>query len=312
MALNISNATFTSDNGREFDNGEVKQTLEEFGCNQMMTAAINPTSNNIVERCVGETKRKLRKLNTNENNMSQNLELVVYTHNSSPQGTKVNWTPFELAFARPNTKFLTTDDDDVRLDQNEYERQFSLLQYQVAAHTTQKMVDQLFLTTPQNGKFKRLDFCLVLAPAKPNFLGKTGLSYIGPCIITKLFGRNGYIAKCIYTGQSYKRNGKYVKKLNLSNELKRDIKNQLVNLRTSSLDPDSLEEIISTKLNEKTEIDQEIRKEIKSLVDPPAASKNQDEVNDRSPAPPPPTINTDKNQQKRYNLRERRPINYSK
>ena len=315
MKFNISNATFTSDNGREFDNSEFKQTLEDFGCNQMLTAAINPTSNNIVERCVGETKRKLRKLNTNEQNMDQNLELVVYIHNSSPQGTKLNWTPFELAFGRPNTKFLTTGDDEIKLDENEYERQFSLLQYQVAAHTTKQMVDQLFSTTSQDGKFKRLDFCLVLAPAKPNFLGKTGLSYIGPCIITKLFGRNGYIAKCIYTGQSYKRNGKYIKKLNLSNELKRDIKNQIVNFRTSSFDPDSLEEIINEKLKEKDEIDQEIKDEIKNLLNQPAEKQIPEEGAGGSTAPPQPTSISNENHQtndRKYNFRARKPIKYSK
>ena len=327
MQFNITNATFTSDNGREFDNSEFKQTVEDFGCNQMMTAAMNPTSNNIVERCVGETKRKLRKLNTNETNMDQNLELVVYIHNSSPQGTKLNRTPFELAFGRPNTKFLAADEDDIRLDENEYERQFSLVQYQVAAHTTKQMVDQLFSTTSQDGKFKRLDFCLVLAPAKPNFLGRAGLTYIGPCIITKLFGRNGYIAKCIYTGQSYKRNGKYIKKLNLSNELKRDIKNQIVNFRTSSFDPDSLEEIINEKLKEKTEIDHEIRKEIKSLINRPTTSRDPDNSERQqveiqmtpgtgsSAAPPQPSaINMEKEQtdNRKYNLRERKPVKYSK
>ena len=323
MQLNINNATFASDNGREFDNIDLKNTLRNFCCSHMRTAAMNPTANNLVERCVGETKRRLRKLGTSETTMSENLELVVYTHNNTPIGTKLNRTPFELAFGRPNLQLLGKDDDDIRINASEYEEQYSKLQYEVASHVTKTMIEQLFTTTYKDGKFKRLDFCLVLAPSKPNFLGKTGLSYIGPCIITKLFGRNGYIAKCIYSGQTYRRNGKYIKLLNLSNELKRDIKGQLMNMQISSIDADSLREIIDTKLNEKNNLDKEIQKEIATLIDPEKRYEKGD-IQDAEPkggknlvatAPTPQpedkTQNSQNTRNNHYNLREKRKIKYS-
>ena len=320
MNLNINNACLVSDNGREFNNIEVKNTLQDFNCSQMFTAAINPTSNNLVERCVGETKRRLRKLGTTEESMERNLELVVYTHNNTPIGTKLNKTPFEIAFGRPNLQILAKVEEEPRLSFNDYQEQFMNLQYQVASHVTKTMIEQLYSTTNTGGKFKRLDFCLILAPTKPNFLGKAGLSFIGPCIITKLFGRDGYIVKCIYSGQTYRRNGKFIKLLNLTNELKREIKGQLMNMKTSSIDAEALEEIISTKLTEKNAIDAAIQKEISDLVDPEKQHNSDTEVappkNNKSPSKKEQieekTEAQNRKSHRRYNLRETKRVDYSK
>ena len=109
------------------------------------------------------------------------------------------------------------------------------------------------------------------------------------------------------------KNIKYVKLLNLSNALKRTIKEHLMKNKASSFDVDTLEEIISRKLQEKKEIDDELRVEIESITAPArhledennAAGDSDQEYKERKENEKHPEI--DENQ---YNLRKRRPINY--
>ena len=314
MTFNINNATFTSDNGREFANDEVKDCLSQFGCTQMFTAAINPTSNGIIENKISIIKRQLRALNTTEDTLEQNLEMVIYNHNSMPDGNRLNRTPFEISMGRLNLSLLAQADEPPIDNFDKIKSQMQTIQYQVAENLTNRMRSELFsIGQRQNNQFRRLDFVLILGPPKPGFMVRSNLAWHGPMIVTSLFGRAGVKVRDIYSGRSYKRNIKYVKLLNLSNALKRTIKEHLVKNKASSFDVDTLEEIISRKLQEKSEIDDELRVEIESITTPArhleeqntASSDSGQEYKERDENKNQPEI--DENQ---YNLRKRRPVNY--
>ena len=314
MTFNINNATFTSDNGREFANDEVKECLSQFGCTQMFTAAINPTSNGIIENKISTIKRQLRALNTTEDTLEQNLEMVIYNHNSMPDGNRLNRTPFEISMGRLNLSLLAQIDEPPIDNFDKIKSQMQTIQYQVAESLTNKMRSELFsVGQRQNNQFRRLDFVLILGPPKPGFMARSHLAWHGPMIVTSLFGRAGVKVRDIYSGRSYKRNIKYVKLLNLSNALKRTLKEHLMKNKASSFDVDTLEEIISRKLQEKKEIDDELRVEIESITAPArhledennAAGDSDQEYKERKENKKHSEI--DENQ---YNLRKRRPINY--
>ena len=317
MTFNINCATFMSDNGREFANAEMQDVLTQFGCNQMFSAAINPTANGIVEAVVGSVKRKLRTMDTTEETLATNF--VIYNHNSTPGKNRLNYTPFEISTGRKNLSLLTLDDDGLEAltSVDDTYRQMQIIQNQVAEHVTDTMRSELFSVTRRpNQIFRRLDFVLILGPSKPKFLVKTNLAWHGPMIVTSLFGRNGVKVRDIYSGRSYKRNTKYVKLLNLSNSLKRTIKEQLLKFRAGSLDPDTLEEIITRKLQEREELDNQLQVEIKTLTAP---SRHHEEETANSPRRETPVYkNDDKPQnnqrsnidENRYNLRQRNRVNY--
>ena len=319
MTYNVNSATFTSDNGREFANTDMQDVLTQFGCNQMFSAAINPTANGIIEAVVGSVKRKLRTMDTTEETLVNNFELVIYNHNSTPGKNRMNFTPFEISTGRRNLSLLTLDDSslDTLTSVDDAYRQMQMIQYQVAEHVTNTMRTELFSVTKRpNQTFRRLDFVLILGPPKPKFLVKSNLAWHGPMIVTSLFGRNGVKVRDIYSGRSYKRNTKYVKLLNLSNSLKRTIKEQLLQFKTGSLDPDTLEEIITRKLQEREELDNQLQVEIKTLTAP--ARPLEDEITN-SPRQETETYKEAENEPKsqkgkiddnRYNLRQRNRVNY--
>ena len=318
MTFNIHNATFVSDNGREFSNTEVKATVNQFGCNQMFTAALNPQANSKIEYINGTVKRKLRSLETTESDLETNLELVIYNHNSLPSSNMLNKTPFEVCTGRPNLTLLTMDDDEPSrlINVPDIQAQMQAIQCQIAEHLTSIMRSELFSVSKCNErKFKRLDFVLILGPPKPNFMARSNLAWHGPMVVTSLFGRNGVKVRDIYSGRSYKRNSKYVKFLNLSNSLKRTIKEQLLKFRTSSFDPDTLEEIISRKLEEKQNIDDELQEEIKALA-APARHLEEDELDPQAineeniNATEDPENHPKKVDENRYNFRIRKKVNY--
>ena len=315
MTFNINNATFTSDNGREFANDEVEECLSQFGCTQMFTAAINPTSNGIIENKISVIKRQLRALNTTEEDFEQNLEMVIYNHNSMPDGTRLNRTPFEISMGRINLSLLAQPDETPIDNYDKIKSQIQTIQYQIAENLVQNMRSELFsIGQRQNQIFRRLDFVLILGPPKPGFMVRSNLAWHGPMVVTSLFGRAGVKVRDIYSGRSYKRNTKYVKLLNLSNSLKRTIKEQLLKNKTSSFDIDTLEEIISRKLQEKKVIDDELRVEIESITTP---ARHLEDQNDASGArkelyKDDQTVDNQNSEivENQYNLRKRRPINY--
>ena len=133
-------------------------------------------------------------------------------------------------------------------------------------------------------------------------------------IVTSLFGRAGVKVRDIYSGRSYKRNTKYVKLLNLSNSLKRTIKEQLLKNKGSSFDVDTIEEIISRKLQEKREIDEELRVEIESITAPARHLEDQDNASGDSKKEYKDNQKKSNNHseivENQYNLRKRQPVNY--
>ena len=195
----------------------------------MFTAAINPTSNGIIENKISVIKRQLRALNTTDETLEQNLEMVIYNHNSMPDGNKLNRTPFEISMGRMNLSLLSQIEEEPIDNFDKIRDQLQTIQYQVADNLTKTMRSELFsIGQRQNHHFRRLDFVLILGPPKPGFMVRSNLAWHGPMIVTSLFGRAGVKVRDIYSGRSYKRNTKYVKLLNLSNSLKRTIKEQLL------------------------------------------------------------------------------------
>lgn len=307
QTYNVCNSTFVADNGTEFS-GPVIDILKVFNNNLMNTRPYNPTSNSCVERRNSDIKNMLKKLNASPSNFGESLNNAIFAFNNIP--TKSGYSPFQIVMARGGTTFLHQSEERIQSIDDTLD-QIETVQSIVADIQIQNLKNQLYSTeTPRAiSELKRLDFVLVLSPQKAYFMRKTNkLSWSGPYIILNTKGRSGFQLQDIFTGKKIIRNVKFVKKLILDNKTKREIKNRLTNLKTSSMDPDLLNELIRNKLDEKERID----REIEYLVSPMGKEKEKEKPDDTiapsveqteniSAAPPEP---------KPYKLRNRKNINY--
>ena len=94
-----------SDNGPQYNNDLVKETLQVFNVKHQFSTADHSRGNALVERAIQTLQEKLRMAmdsNTSENNWDVILPMVVYSMNTTIH-TSTGYTPFELIFGRTQT-----------------------------------------------------------------------------------------------------------------------------------------------------------------------------------------------------------------
>ena len=148
--------------------------------------------------------------------------------------------------------------------------------------------------TPPEDKIKRGDIVIALTKVEPSFFRKNNqLDFTGPFFVEQIRDKNRLILKHILTGAKIKKSIKLVQKLKVDTETYKSFKNGLVNMRKGILSLEGNSEQIKNILESNAKNDEKL----KSILD----KNDQMLVNE-------PIIL--ENENKNYNLRQKKKINY--
>ena len=217
------NSELVSDNGREFINQYVDDAYKFLGITRRKITAWNSRANSS-ERVHRELRRLLKPLNPTRKDASFKFQLALNYYNTMPQSRLLGRSPLQMLTGAEPTMYLSQlhpDDQEAVTTFSTDPEEEDFAKWQESLKTLQVNFGvrqiQLYNKTDQpKGEFEIGDIVAVISP-NVNLSKTLTNPALGPYMITEK-QRNTYVLQCVISQTKIKRNGRFLKRLFLSEE----------------------------------------------------------------------------------------------
>ncbi|CAG5104960.1 Oidioi.mRNA.OKI2018_I69.chr1.g1710.t1.cds [Oikopleura dioica] len=218
-----------SDNGLEFVASKTQDLLEYL---QMHAGQISPTNAraNKVERCHKSIRDNLRAIALTESNVQHKFDLAVSTYNHQVKSSLDMMTPMEVFGIKPPRYFsayLQHRQNESKCDSiREFTQNINILFKNLASF---KLNRYLFKSEDSTPLLSEGDIVVL----KENSLRKHDPGLSGPYVITNTRSNNCHDIENLFTSQKLMRNGRFLRKVHLSEEDKKNLTSKNLFIRKS-------------------------------------------------------------------------------
>ena len=225
------NSSITTDNGTEFINSLVKETLESFGIYHTRITAYNSRAS-MVERCHKELRSILLSLDTKGVDHKFKIKLAIHLYNGRPQKNLNYSSPNEiflgfsptdyLAHLNPKTQPIIGNytAENIEKGQSKYLNYLREVRNEIAVKNLKNYSNQI-INEPQFN----VDDLVILVNSRLR-LSEIHNDASQGIFLVKTRNLNSYHIVNILTNVTLIRNGRYLRKLHIDDKIAESLKNQ--------------------------------------------------------------------------------------